>query len=859
LSLLFGLLCYLTMALGLAWRTRGEAAARLAQPLPTTPATTIPFLGINVALEQFSPLERTAALRRLQQSGFGWVRQRLDWGQLEPTPGVYQWTVSDDLLAAITAADLIPVIVLDGSPAWARRPQDVGAHDNPFAPPADPQTFAAFAGVFAARYSSSLRFYQIWDEPNLAPHWGHQYVEPVAYAQLLKAAAAAIRAADPDAVILTAALAPTADRGHTAVDEVYFLQRLYAAGAAPFFDAVAIQLYGFGTSPGDPRAQIDVLNFQRAKLIRRVMLAAGDEATPIWAVRYGWNTRPNAPWGTVESTTQQHFARQALELTWQEWPWLAALAWHSDQPNALPADPVWGFALTPELAAGFRQWHISTGVGIRSFAPPPYSSAPLLLWMSALLVTLWRARAALGVLPWRAWALCYQRWRWPVRGGLWLALTLLYYFATWPPLIVLCWLASALLIAAQPVVGLALLAVVLPLPFQHKELQMVDSIWRVAPAHALLLGLLPALIGHGARRLALERTSRVWPRLTWTDPLALGWLGLSLGSASGVWHWPAYGEGMCELVLAPLLGYLAVRCFVRSSHHLRWMVVALTVGGLCVAVSGLLDWALGGGTVADGVRRLVGPYFSANHTALYLVRVLFVSVGLALAATAHVRRGWLVVSFCITLALLGTVSRGAWLLGVPTGLAVLSWWFVRQLPLTRDRARTLFRVAVLCAGGSGFVILGLGWLGWERLTNSATVVSRWQIWQATLQLWQEFPLLGVGPGGFFWRYPAYLNGPSVEPNILHPHNVWLEIGAGWGLVGLLWFALLLWGLLRQVRWAAGITEVRFWWILAGLAAGWLAGLAHAQVDAFLTLPDLAAWNWLVLGLLVQGKCVQSNP
>jgi hypothetical protein len=29
-----------------------------------------------------------------------------------------------------------------------------------------------------------------------------------------------------------------------------------------------------------------------------------------------------------------------------------------------------------------------------------------------------------------------------------------------------------------------------------------------------------------------------------------------------------------------------------------------------------------------------------------------------------------------------------------------------------------------------------------------------------------------------------------------------------------------------------------------------AGLAHGQVDAFQALPDLAAWNWVTLALLL---------
>ena len=48
--------------------------------------------------------------------------------------------------------------------------------------------------AFAARYGDQVRFYQIWDEPNVAPHWGNRLIEPVAYAQLLKAASAAMSA-----------------------------------------------------------------------------------------------------------------------------------------------------------------------------------------------------------------------------------------------------------------------------------------------------------------------------------------------------------------------------------------------------------------------------------------------------------------------------------------------------------------------------------------------------------------------------------------------------------------------------------------------------------------------------------------
>ena len=259
LALLYAILCYLGVELALTLRDLREndsssLPATSAPHSQSSPASQIPFLGVTVALEQYNtPHDRQQALTRLHNAGFGWVRQRVDWSRIEPQPGDFQWAWTDQVLTEIAAAGLVPVIVLEGSPTWARDsvdrpPPGISENDLPWrlAPPAAPETFARFAAAFARRYQNIVRFYQIWDEPNIALHWGNRLIDPVGYARLLRAAAVAVRDADPDSVILAAALAPTQDRGHTAIDEGFFLQRLYAAGAAPYFDAVLVQPFGFG-------------------------------------------------------------------------------------------------------------------------------------------------------------------------------------------------------------------------------------------------------------------------------------------------------------------------------------------------------------------------------------------------------------------------------------------------------------------------------------------------------------------------------------------------------------------------------------------------------------------------------------
>lgn len=844
LGLLFALfwVCILLLQLSLLenWpggRLVGNDAAS------TQAAAEIPFLGVTVELEQYASEQRRAELARLRDAGFGWVRQRLDWGELEPQPGQFQWQLSDAILHDIVNSGLVPVVVLDGSPAWARAPVDTGAQDQPLAPPADPGDFAAFAQQFATRYGSIVRYYQVWDEPNIAPHWGNRHIEPVAYARLLRAGGRAIRDADADAVILLAALAPTLDRGHTAIDEVHFLQRLYAAqrpgNAPPLFDVVTIQPFGFHYTPTD--TQRDVLNFQRARLVRRVMVAAGDASTPIWIVRYGWNRFPGSPWSTVTPEIQADFAIQALDIARHEWPWLVAVGWAVDRPAAPRSDPSWGFALDDRLRDRFASWQ---PIAVNR-QPDPVTRAAVQMrdwwWigmlMLGLVVSAWRGWAAARVLPWRPWLDRLQRAPISLRLLSWLLLLVIYYLATWPPLIALCLVAAILLNLAHPLDGICLAALVLPFHFQHKELHLLSTQITLAPAQAAALTLVPALIA--------QRSQESW-RDGWSV-LAVLWLALNLMGVFSAWRWSALIRGVAEMALFPLLLFAAARLFIQTDEQLRRVCAALFAGGGLVALVGLVRWLGGDGTSADGVLRLVGPHFSPNHTALYLERTLFLGIGFVFAVRPPARWGWLAACALVLAALILTASRGALLLGIPTGL-LLTWLLHRLGGRGDERGRTpspwrWLLVAVL-ALGIGLLVLGIFQ---ERLLNSATLLRRLLIWRATWQLWLDHVWLGVGAEGFFWRYPAYiLEMPHLDPNLRHPHNAWLESAAIWGVGGLLWLAAFLALIGRDLYRTR--RSLHLPWPHVGLLIGLLTGFAHAQVDAFMTLADLASWNWLAVGL-----------
>ena len=91
------------------------------------------------------------------------------------------------------------------------------------------------------------------------------------YFRLLQASYQGIKSANPAAMVLAGALAPTLEsRGSSAgLNDLDFLRDLYALGASSYFDALAIHSYGLRESPRAEPAS-DRLNFRRAELLREI-------------------------------------------------------------------------------------------------------------------------------------------------------------------------------------------------------------------------------------------------------------------------------------------------------------------------------------------------------------------------------------------------------------------------------------------------------------------------------------------------------------------------------------------------------------------------------------------------------------
>lgn len=314
--------------------------------------TSEPPYAVNVFLDQeveTANVERTLDL--VKAAGFHFIKQELLWSDVErPTKGQYEdpavpgrssWAKYDRIVELARERGLEVIFRIDTSPAWARSAvADRNVQMPERTPPRSLDDYGDFVAAVVRRYRGQVRYYQIWNEPNLAAEWGGQRPDPPAYTRMLRIAATRARAIDPSVVILSAALAPTVQNDEQAMPDTVFLQGMYAAGARPYFDILSANAYGLRDGPDDWRfTRPNDVNFARPILLRALMVRNGDAAKPIWASEIGWNSLPadwsrthptETPlWGSVDRALQAEYTVRAYQRAAEQWPWMGAMAvWH---------------------------------------------------------------------------------------------------------------------------------------------------------------------------------------------------------------------------------------------------------------------------------------------------------------------------------------------------------------------------------------------------------------------------------------------------------------------------------------------------------------------------------------------------
>lgn len=306
----------------------------------------------------------------IRTMAFSHVKQIFAWENIEPRRGAWNFARADEIVHAVERRGLELVVRLSDAPDWAHA--SVPGHkgeDFIDAPPDNLDDWATYCSAVASRYRGRIAAYQIWNEPNLAREWGNQEPDAAAYVEMLRACGAAIRAADPDAILISAGLSPTGNHDARAHRDDLYLQAMYDAGFQQYVDVVGMHAPGYAPPAyGPDDAERDGkgrwATFRRIEDLRKVMIANDDSARQAAILEFGWTLDPGIhpaySWFAVpDEATQARYLVEAYQYAAEHWrPWVGLMsAIYISDPSWTAQDEEYWWGIT--TAEGYvRQAYI---------------------------------------------------------------------------------------------------------------------------------------------------------------------------------------------------------------------------------------------------------------------------------------------------------------------------------------------------------------------------------------------------------------------------------------------------------------------------------------------------------------------
>jgi hypothetical protein len=340
-----------------------------------------PEYGVNVHMwwDPWASVRRDWDL--VEEAGFTWVKQRLAWLDVEGAgPGHFSWNPPDRIVDEAEQAGLNLVFRLDHPPGWAMSGPAEGEMPST---PVDLDAFGDFCYTLADRYRGRVRGYQIWNEPNLAREWGGNVPNPAGYVALLKTCYVNIKQADPDALVISAGLAPTGSSPPEAIPDTDYLIAMYDAGASPYFDLLGLHAPGYKAPPEvSPEEAADPASgygghaffcFRHVENMRAIMEAYGDGHKQVAILEFGWhtNTSPEHPdyaWFAVTPEEQADYLVRAYQYAREHWsPWIGPMfVWNFPDSKWTQDNEEFWWSIVDPFWWGFdRDFETWAGAGVR--------------------------------------------------------------------------------------------------------------------------------------------------------------------------------------------------------------------------------------------------------------------------------------------------------------------------------------------------------------------------------------------------------------------------------------------------------------------------------------------------------------
>ncbi len=233
------------------------------------------FVSLEAAPELSGRLPVSAGALRLWD-------MKVAWRDVNPSPGVFDWSVLDERLYQAEVSGAAVLLVLGLTPQWAAADPNAGDPRwgaGSASPPRDSADWERYVAAVVDRYGSRIAAYEVWNEANLPTFWTGT---PDQMASMTATAYRVIKSRQPNATVLTPSVT-TRLRAPMKRFMTAFLTSMKAQNYP--FDGFAIHTYPAGNLGPEQRV-LDVTNWQS------VVVATVGPTDPVLD-RLIWDTEVN--------------------------------------------------------------------------------------------------------------------------------------------------------------------------------------------------------------------------------------------------------------------------------------------------------------------------------------------------------------------------------------------------------------------------------------------------------------------------------------------------------------------------------------------------------------------------------------
>ena len=221
-----------------------------------------------------------------------------------------------------------------------------------------------------------------------------------------------------------------------------------------------------------------------------------------------------------------------------------------------------------------------------------------------------------------------------------------------------------------------------------------------------------------------------------------------------------------------------------DTKELKRMLIILMVFGFLLGLFAIVQKATWNGKIywfreltAGGTP--FGPYVNRNHFAGFIGMIVPLGLGYTLTRELREKRmffGFLTVIAAVSLVF--SLSRGG-IISFMAGMAVFSL----LLLLTRVEQKKVWAIAFFLIAVTVYLLyLGVDPVIDRFYKTDISKEDRLIAWSSTLAAWQDFWVVGTGPGTFIDIFPLY-SPPGLQGIYDHAHNDYLEFMLETGSVG----------------------------------------------------------------------------